>query len=213
MRSPRKQRVEWEKVPGVGPGASQHLELWDSVKGIKVAEAAVGGEVRQTRSWSSWAHVEERLRREGHHLSKTVKSCGDRATTTGLRDLEIPGDLTGATLDGRRGEAPAWILQGRVLPLSHFCLPCAISHSAQCLAHSGQQDLVMDKPLPSWSHQSFVCPCSWPLIFTEKTLSFPMCVYLDQVKGLEVAERKTSLLCKGSARAALVYQRLHIMPT
>lgn len=36
--------------------------------------------------------MEEGLKKEGHHLSKMVKSCEDCATTTGFSDMEIPGD-------------------------------------------------------------------------------------------------------------------------
>lgn len=56
-----------------------------------------------------------------------------------------------------------------------------------------------------------------PKNFIEKTQSFPTCMYLDQVKGLEEGKRKsnrrTDLAFKGSARAALVCTRLHIIPT
>lgn len=37
--------------------------------------------------------MKEKLKKEGHHLSQTVKSREDLATTTGFGNVEIPGDL------------------------------------------------------------------------------------------------------------------------
>ena len=128
------------------------------------------------------------------------------------------GTLTGAMLDGRRGETPAWILQGRILPLSHFCLPCAhlplstVPGTHWATGSSDRQATSFMKP-PIFCMFLFMT-----LNFHRKDLVLSYVCVFGPSEGVRSSwerksNRKTSLLCKGSARAALVYQRLHIMPT
>lgn len=144
MRSPRKCRVEWEKVCGLGRGASQHLEVWDSEETLKEAEKVVGSEVRQTRrAWSSWAQVKDVLKKECYHPCKLVQSCEDWAMTTGFSNMEIPGDREQEWCwMGGGGNVWLELLKGRhhlsFIAVSSMPLPSPTQRPAQCLAHSGQ---------------------------------------------------------------------------
>lgn len=162
--------------------------------------------------------MKEKLKKEGHHLSQMVKSCEDLAMTTGFSNTEIPGDLDRSDAGWEEGRN-SWVDSSRADSTSQSFLPPRAPLPLSTVPGMQRAKGSSDGQATSFMKSLIFCmSLLMTLNFHRKDLVLSHVCVSGPGEGVRSSwerksNRKISLLCKGSVRAALVYPRLHIMPT